>query len=281
MKPQKRTAAIHDISGFGKCSLTVALPILSAAGVETSVIPTAVLSTHTGGIDGFTYRDLTKDMLPFAQHWADLKLHFDSIYSGYLGSFEQIEIVSEIFKLLRSEDTLIMVDPVMADGGELYKCFDMDFAKEMRKLCSMADIITPNVTEACLLTKTQYKHGPYSKEYINSLLEKLAQTGAKNIVITGIYFDSEHLGAAAYSEGKISYALTDKIDGFYCGTGDVFASVLLAALMNDIEMSKSLQIAVEFTADCIKRTKAAGTDNRFGVNFEAGLPKLMKALDLM
>ena len=182
----KGAAAIHDISGVGKCSLTVALPILSAAGVECSVIPTAVLSTHTGGFNDFTYRDLTDDILPIAKHWASLNLQFDSICTGYLGSQEQIEIVLKTIDLLRCEDTLILIDPVMADAGELYKTFDNSFPKKMLSLCKKADILIPNITEACLLTETPYESGPYSKDYIETLIDKLKKVTDKKIVLTGV-----------------------------------------------------------------------------------------------
>ena len=148
---QKRVAAIHDLSGFGKCSLTVALPILSAAGIEAAALPTAILSTHTGGISGYTYRDLTNDMRPIMKHWKSLDLKFDAIYTGFLGSFEQQEIVKEFFDMFRRDDNLILVDPVMGDNGELYTIFTREFAAGMRSLCEKADIIVPNLTEAALL----------------------------------------------------------------------------------------------------------------------------------
>jgi pyridoxine kinase len=166
MNKQKRLAAIHDISCFGKCSLTVALPIISAAGIETSVIPTAVLSTHTGGFKGYTFRDLTADLKPIAEHWSSLGLRFDAVYTGYLGSFEQLNIVSEIISLLKTADTLVIVDPVMADNGKLYASFPLNFPEGMKKLCSLADVIEPNLTEASLLLDLPYNEGPYTKDYI-------------------------------------------------------------------------------------------------------------------
>ena len=151
MERLKRAAAIHDISGFGKCSLTVALPIISAMGIEVSVIPTAVLSTHTGGFTGFTYRDLTGDMRPIAEHWNSLGIKFDAIYSGFLGSVEQIDIVTDFIDDFKEKDTVVLVDPAMADGGKMYTVFDMDFAKQMTRLCAKADIIVPNFTEAAFM----------------------------------------------------------------------------------------------------------------------------------
>ncbi len=279
----KRIAAIHDISGFGKCSLTVALPIISAAGIETSVIPTAVLSTHTGGFTGFTYRDLTDDILAVADHWAGLNLRFDAIYTGFLGSFEQIHIVEKVFDRLRDKDTLIMVDPVMADNGVLYKVFPENFPDGMRALCTKADIIVPNMTEATMLLGEPYREGPYTPNYIEDILTKLAALGPKRVVLTGVYFDDEQLGAASYDHrsGTAQYALAPRIEGYYHGTGDVFASVLLCAVMHGFSLADSAQIAVDFTTQSIQLTYEAGTDVRYGVNFEQSMPLLLKLLRII
>ncbi|MFT9078720.1 pyridoxamine kinase, partial [Ethanoligenens sp.] len=230
---QKHVAAIHDISGMGKCSLTVALPILSAAGVCTSIMPTAVLSTHTGGFTGFTYRDLTDDLLPFAEHWKSLNVHFDALYSGFLGSFAQLAIVSQIFDLLRSDDTLVMVDPVMADNGKLYSVYTPDFPKGMAKLCAKAGLIVPNMTEAAFLLNEPYREGPYDSAYVQKTLRALASLGASRVVLTGIWFGDEKLGAACYDQttDTVAYAFNEKIEGYYHGTGDVFGSALLSGLM--------------------------------------------------
>lgn len=280
---QKRAAAIHDLSGFGKCSLTVALPILSAAGIETAAMPTAILSTHTGGFSGYTYRDLTEDMRPFMKHWKSLGIKFDAIYTGFLGSFKQLEIVKEFFDEFRTNDNLILVDPVMADNGELYSIFSPDFANGMRTLCQKADIIVPNMTEAALLLDEPYCPGPYSQAYIESILRKLAQLGPQKIVLTGVYFKEDHLGAATYDRTSDSkeYAFTLKIPGYYHGTGDIFASALLGGLLNGFSLNQSSQIAVNFTADSIRRSYKAKTDYRFGVNFEQCIPDFLKELQLI
>lgn len=280
---QKRVAAIHDLSGFGKCSLTVALPILSAAGLETSALPTAVLSTHTGGISGYTYRDLTEDMLPFMRHWKDLDIRFDAIYSGFLGSFEQLGIVKDFFSLFKRNDNLILVDPVMADNGELYKIFTPAFARGMRSLCEKADIIVPNLTEAALLLDEPYHAGPYTKAYIESVLRQLSQLGPSQVVLTGVYFDENELGAATYDarRDRTEYILSDRIPGYYHGTGDVFASALLSGLLNNFNLERSAEIAVRFTTESILRTFKAQTDYRFGVNFEQSIPDLLKELKLL
>lgn len=280
---QKRVAAIHDLSGFGKCSLTVALPILSAAGIETSALPTAFLSTHTGGIRGYTYRDLTADMRPVMQHWKSLDIRFDAIYTGYLGSFEQLDIVKEFFDIFRTKDSLILVDPVMGDNGELYTNFTHEFAAGMRSLCQKADIIVPNLTEASLLLDEPFCPGPYTASYIESILLKLSKLGPKKIVLTGVFFNDDELGAATYDQATntTDYVFTQKIPGYYHGTGDVFASALLAALLNDFSLIESAAIAVNFTTDSIRRTYIAKTDYRFGVNFEQSFPDFLKELKLL
>lgn len=279
MNSQKRVAAIHDISCFGRCSLTVALPILSATGIETSVIPTAVLSTHTGGFTGFTYRDLTDDILPIADHWQSLGLTFDAIYTGFLGSFAQLDIVSELFDRFGNKDNLILVDPVMADNGKLYTIFPEDFPQGMRKLCEKADVIIPNITEASLMLEEPYQEGPYTHAYIENMLKKLASLGGKQIVLTGVHFDHQQLGSATYdtATGAIHYAMAERVEGYFHGTGDVYGSALLSALMNGCSLARASDIAVDFTVGSILRTKEAGTDIRFGVNFEMGLPRLAEA----
>lgn len=278
---QKHVAAIHDISGMGKCSLTVALPILSAAGVCTSIMPTAVLSTHTGGFTGFTYRDLTDDLLPFAEHWKSLNVHFDALYSGFLGSFAQLAIVSQIFDLLRSDDTLVMVDPVMADNGKLYSVYTPDFPKGMAKLCAKAGLIVPNMTEAAFLLNEPYREGPYDSAYVQKTLRALANLGASRVVLTGIWFGDEKLGAACYDQttDTVAYAFNEKIEGYYHGTGDVFGSALLSGLMRGLSLPAATQLAVDFTAGSIRRTRSAGTDVRFGVDFEEELPMLQTRLN--
>lgn len=280
---QKRVAAIHDISGFGKCSLTVALPIISAAGIEVSAIPTAVLSTHTGGIEGFTYRDLTEDMAPFAKHWKSLNLHFNAIYSGFLGSFEQIDIVSNIFDMLKTDDTLIMVDPCMADNGKLYSIYNESMVSGMVKLCRKADIIVPNLTEAAFMLNKPFIEGPYTKKYIEDTLKELATLGCKKVVITGVYFDDKTLGAASYDcvKNEITYSFNKIVNGSFHGTGDVFASALLSGILNGFSLTKSTQIAVDFTYNSIHSTELAQTDRRFGVNFEENLPNFIKSLKLI
>lgn len=284
MMRQKRVAAVHDISGIGKCSLTVALPIISAAGLECSVLPTAVLSTHTAGFTGFTYRDLTEDIGPITDHWRTLGLPFEAIYSGFLGSFEQIELVGKLFEAIKGRDTIVAVDPVMADNGKLYPIFPAKFPEAMLGLCQKADLIMPNFTEAAFMLGEEYVPGPYTKEYIEGLLDRLARaTGAKQIVLTGVCFDDRELGAAAYepAAGKLQYVMGERIEGSYHGTGDVFGSALVGALVNGKSLAGSVRIAVDFTIASLRWTKEAGTPWNFGVNFEANLPGYIRALGLM
>ncbi len=273
---QKRVLAIHDISCVGKCSLTVALPIISATGIECSVLPTAVLSTHTGGFTGFTYRDLTEDVMPIVNHWSTLDIGFDAIYTGFLGSFEQISLMMDIFD--RMKGAVKFVDPVMADGGKLYPIFDPSFPKEMRKLCEKADVIMPNITEATLILGEEYREGPYTMEYIEGLMDRLAGLGPKKVILTGVFFDEEKLGAATLDTitGERSFYFSDKIPGYYHGTGDVFGSAVVGSYMNNKSLSESMKIAVDFTVSSIQRTYNAKTDLRFGVNFEEGIPQLIE-----
>ncbi|NLL95459.1 MAG: pyridoxamine kinase [Thermoplasmatales archaeon] len=279
MNRQLRVAAIHDISCFGRCSLTVALPIISAVGVECSVIPTAVLSTHTGGFTGYTYRDLTEDIVPIVDHWKTLDLRFDAFYSGFLGSFEQIDLVADIYDDMGG-DALVVVDPVMADNGKLYTVFPENFPKGMAKLCSKADVIIPNMTEAAFMLGEEYVKGPYDREYIDGLLERLSRIGAGKAILTGVYFEEGKLGAASidFDTGETSLVMRDAVSGYYHGTGDVFGSAAVAAMVRGHCVAGATEIAVDFTVGSLKRSYAAGTDKRFGVNFEEGLGDLMDAI---
>lgn len=280
---QKKVLAIHDISCLGRCSLTAAIPVISVAGAEVVPLPTAVLSTHTGGFTHFTFRDLTEDMRPIAEHWKMLGYKFDVIYTGYLGSPEQVGIVKDILRDLSTPETLIVVDPVMADAGKYYSLITPDFLVGMRELCEMADIITPNLTEAAFLLGTEYKE-IYSEEETATLLRALSKKlGTKRIVLSGVSSGASTIGAAAYdaSTDETSFALAEKIDGFYHGTGDTFASALIAALTRDFSIEDATRVAVEYTLACIRRTYAEKTDTRYGVDIENELPALMRLLGII
>ena len=279
---QKKVLAIHDISCLGRCSLTAAIPIISVAGAEVIPLPTAVLSTHTGGFTNFTFRDLTADMRPIAEHWKILGCKFDVIYTGYLGSPEQVDIVKDIIRNFATPETLIVVDPVMADAGEYYSLITPDFLTGMRELCGMAHIITPNLTEAAFLLGKEYKES-YSTEETEKLLRALsAKLGPKKIVLSGVSTDETTIGAAAYDaeSDEISCTVAEKIAGFYHGTGDTFASALIAALTRGFSVKDATKVAVEYTLACIRRTYAEGTDTRYGVDIENELPTLMRLLNV-
>ena len=281
MFSQKFALAVHDISCVGRCSLTVALPILSAAGIQCGCLPTAVLSTHTGGFTGYTYRDLTEDVRPIEQHWQSLGLEFDAIYSGYLGSAEQIALVEELFRNVAGESSLRLVDPVMADNGKLYPGFAPEFPGQMKELCAHADIIIPNLTEACLMLDLPYREGPFEESYVQDILGGLSEIGNAVPVLTGVWFDKENLGTACLENGTVSYVFARRRAGMYHGTGDVWGSSFLAAKLNGKSISESCRIACEYTAECVSITSADKSDARFGVRFEAALPKLMKDLRLL
>ncbi|MBQ6267707.1 MAG: pyridoxamine kinase [Clostridia bacterium] len=277
----RRVAAVHDISGVGKCSLTAALPVISAAGVECAALPTAVLSTHTGEIEGFTYRDLTEDLLPICRHWQSLGLEFDALYSGFLGSARQVDMVCEMIDSMRRDGFLAIVDPAMADGGKLYKTFPSGFAATMRALCRKADVLLPNLTEAAFLLDVPYHPGPYDRGEIEALLRGLAALGPRVSVLTGVALDPARTGCAVLdaADGRIEFYESEKYPGVYYGTGDLFASALTGALLRGADAFQSAQLALDFTCAAVGRTYHAGTDPRFGVAFEPGLGDYIQALE--
>lgn len=281
MGTQKKILAVHDISCVGKCSLTVALPILSAAGASVGVIPTAVLSTHTGGFTGYTCRDLTGDIPHIVRHWKSLGLRFDAIYTGYLASSRQLAVVSRLIEDFRGPDTLVCVDPVMADNGRLYAAFGPDFPAGMVGLCRRADLIVPNRTEAALLLGEPYRGGVMEPEEAGRIARRLSELGPPKVVLTGVRFGGERVGCAVFDRktGTTGFALSRRVEGTYCGTGDVFASALLGALSHGFSLFGAAHAAVDFTAGAIARTRAAGTDVRFGVDFEEGLPAYARLLE--
>ena len=273
----KKVVTIQDISCFGKCSLTVALPLISAMGIETAVIPTAVLSTHTGGFTGYTFRDLTSDIPHIAAHWKSLGLSFDAIYTGYLGSIEQVQIVADFFRDFSRPDNFIVVDPVMGDNGRMYAGFTDEFVCEMRRLCSMADHIIPNMTEASLLLGIPYKE-EHSQEEIRQILTGLAELGCRTPVLTGVRSSDGGHGAAAYDSqtGQIYCAFREHVDHTVHGTGDIFASVFTGAAALGKSLEQSLRIAVDFTADCVHETIGHFDEVWYGSCFEPCLGKLIE-----
>lgn len=280
MKKEMRVAAIHDLSGAGKCALTIVLPVMSALGCEVSVLPTALLSTHTGGFTNPVVRDLTEDMLPMAEHWKKEGACFEAMYSGFLGSAAQIDIVREIFAMNRevNPDVQILVDPVMGDHGKLYKTYTQEMADGMARLCAGADIIVPNMTEAYHLLGETYQEGPYTKAEIERMLRALSALGPETVVLTGVWFDEAKIGAACYDRetDRVDFVLQEKVAGAFHGTGDLFASVLLGGLMQGLSLQDACGCAVRGVAECIRYTVESGrTDTRWGVRFEDRLFFLM------
>ena len=272
----KKILTIQDISCVGQCSLTVALPILSACGMETCILPSAVLSTHTAGFSGFTFRDLTDDMPAIQEHWKKENIKFKAIYTGYLGSIKQIGYVRDILKTMGTDDCVRIVDPAMADNGQLYSIFNQDYVEAMKVLCGEADILVPNITEACFLTDEEYKE-TYDEGYICNLVEKLKALGAKTVVLTGVSYESGKTGVVVYENGKMEYYKHDKIAKGSHGTGDIYASAFVGALMNDKSVYESAKIAADYTVKCIINTQG-DTDHWYGAKFETALGDLMKML---
>ncbi len=275
----KRIVTIQDISCVGKCSLTVALPIISAMGTETAVIPTAVLSNHTAFSD-FTFTDLTDNITPIADRLHKEGITFDAIYTGYLGSFRQIELVEAFISRFRDGNTRVIVDPAMADNGKLYTGFDSAFAERMALLCSHADIILPNYTEACLMLGENCEDHFCDCERARIALPRLTALGARVAVITGVTREDGSYGAMGYDSEKDEFfsAFGEHITRSFHGTGDVFASTFTGALMRDIPMGESLQIAVDFTIASIRATIDDPNANWYGVNFESAIPMLTERL---
>lgn len=274
----ERILTIQDISCVGKCSLTVALPIISAMGVETAIIPTAVLSTHTM-FKNFTFKDLTDEIEPITRHWKEENIGFQSIYTGYLGSAEQIDIIARLFDEFKTDENLIVVDPVMADHGKLYPAFDEAFAAKMATLCAKADIILPNITEASFMTGMEYREA-HDEAYIKEMLERLAGLGAKISVLTGVNFEEGEIGVMGYDREKKEYFYykNKKIDASFHGTGDIFASTFVGSIANGMSWQEALPIAADYTAKCIELTLADENGRWYGVNFEEAIPYLLKRM---
>ena len=273
----KKILTIQDISCVGQCSLTVALPILSACGLETCVLPSAVLSTHTAGFSGYTFRDLTEDMPAINEHWKKEGIKFSAIYTGYLGSTKQIEYVENIFNDAATEDCVKIVDPAMADNGKLYPGFDEEFVEAMKGLCGKADYIVPNLTEACFLTGVEYKT-EYDREYVDDILEKLVQLGCNNIIFTGIAYSPDTTGVVVYENGQYSYYKHSKLSNSCHGTGDIYASAFVGALVRGKSAYDAAKIAANYTVECIKAT-AEEENHWYGAKFEPVLMKLIQAIN--
>lgn len=269
-----RVVAIHDLSGFGRCSLSVILPTLSAMGVQVCPVPTAVLSTHTGGFGEVEIRDLTDYILPCLKHYKRLDLNFDCIYSGFLGSVDQIDHCLEFFRAF--PDALTVVDPVMGDNGKPYRTNTPQMRSRMRELVQKADIITPNLTEAHMLLQSEYSFDPLSRSMAKSMLVRLSELGPKNVVITGVPLASGEMANIGYDQERNSFWLVvcDYVPASYPGTGDIFASVLTGAYLSGDSLPMAMDRASHFVEIAIKTTFSYGTDSRYGVMLESALPWL-------
>ena len=272
-----RVAAIQDISGFGRCSLTVIMPILACMGAQVCPVPTAILSTHTGGFTGFTFRDLTEDMPSINEHWKKEGIKFDAVYTGYLGSAKQIAYVKNIVATSKKENAPFIVDPAMADHGKLYAGFDDSFVQEMKELCKIADYLLPNITEACLLTDTQYKE-VYDREDIDNILEKLCDMGCKNIIMTGISYKEDTTGIVIMENGVYNYYEHVKLPRICHGTGDIYASTFVGALIRGKSAYVAAKLAADYTLECVKATMEE-EGHWYGAKFEPVLPYLINEIN--
>ncbi|HHW67809.1 MAG: pyridoxine kinase [Epulopiscium sp.] len=277
---EAKVMTIQDISCYGQCSLTVALPIISACGIETAILPSAVLSTHTGGFMNFTFRDLTDDIPKIMEHWMREGIKFDCIYTGYLGSLTQIEYVKALFKNVLKEGGLKIVDPAMADNGKLYYGFDTDFAHAMAGLCGEADIILPNITEACFMCDKEFIPKHHTQEYIDDLLTALNDLGARKIVLKGVSYEESKLGIVVYdteTDEKMEY-FNEKVDWMSHGTGDCYAAAFTGAILQGMSLYDAAALAADFVVEALRFTK--GDENhKYGVKFEKALPMLVERLN--
>ena len=277
MKSYPKILTVQDISCVGQCSLTVALPIISACGIETCVLPSAVLSTHTAGFSGYTFRDLTSDMPAIEAHWKKEGIAFDAIYTGYLGSTEQIDYVKSLCKSVLADGGRVIVDPAMADNGKLYPGFDEAFVEAMKGLCAKADYLVPNITEASFLTGLPYKT-EYDRAYIDTLLEALCALGAKNVILTGVSYAPATTGVVVYENGAYAYYEHEKLANGCHGTGDIYASAFVGALVRGKSAYDAARIAADYAVECIRYT--ATLDNHwYGAAFEPVLGRLLSSLE--
>ena len=271
----KRVLTVQDISCLGKCSTTIALPVISALGSETVILPTALLSTHSI-FENFTCKDLSDQIMPIAKHWQSQDVKFDAIYTGYLGTEEEIDMMKELFRMFGGEDTLIIVDPAMGDRGVLYPAFDEAYAKKNTELCAGADIILPNITEASFMTGLPYKE-EYDEAYIKEMLQALNALGAKVSILTGVSLEPGKTGIMGYDREKDTYFSyqNEKIGAQFHGTGDLFASTFVGEVMKGLDWTDAIRIAADYTAHTIEVTMQNPKKSWYGVDFETTIPDLI------
>lgn len=268
-----RIAAIHDLSCFGRCSLTIALPVLSAMGCQCCPLPTALLSAHTG-FPGNTFLDLTVEMGRIADHWAAMDLQFDAIYSGFLGSADQVDTVARFFDTFKKSDTAVIVDPVMGDHGTAYRTCTPELCRGMRVLAENSDVITPNLTEAALLLDRPYEEIRQADAY--EVVRRLSLGGRRSVVLTGYSSEPGQTGTLCFDRdsGESKAVQTPREPRDFSGTGDLFASVLAGGVAKGVPLFQAAQAAADFVRDCIARTLAEGLTEQDGVDFEPLLGQL-------
>ena len=268
-----RIAAIHDLSCFGRCSLTIALPVLSAMGCQCCPLPTALLSAHTG-FPGNTFLDLTTEMGRIADHWAAMDLQFDAIYSGFLGSADQVDTVARFFDTFKKSDTAVIVDPVMGDHGTAYRTCTPELCRGMRVLAENSDVITPNLTEAALLLDRPYEEIRQADAY--EVVRRLSLGGRRSVVLTGYSSEPGQTGTLCFDRdsGESKAVQTPREPQDFSGTGDLFASVLAGGVAKGVPLFQAAQAAADFVRDCIARTLAEGLTEQDGVDFEPLLGQL-------
>lgn len=272
-----RVLTIQDISCVGQCSLTVALPIISACGLEACPLPSAVLSTHTGGFKGYTFRDLTEDIPLIQKHWEKEGILFDAFYTGYLGSVKQISYVKDILSSMGRPGAKRIIDPAMADNGKLYPGFDVPFVKAMTGLCASGDIVLPNITEASLMTGLPYRE-TYDQAYIDGLLDALASLGMQTVILKGVSLEPGVTGVIVADGKERKLYRHRKIERSCHGTGDVFASAFAGSLLRGIPLFEAARIAADYTLSCIEGT-VDDPDHWYGVKFEPQLPRLIASIN--
>lgn len=274
----KNVLIIQDISSFGKCSTTVALPIISACGVTGSILPTSLLSTHTGPeFPGFTFLDLFDNMQATLDHWKELGIKFDAVYTGYLGMKEHVDLILDNLSDLLKEDALFFVDPAFADNGVLYPGFDEEYVRAMMRLFKKADYVLPNLSEACFLLDLDYdQFDPAHPEHVQKAQEGLQTAGAKNVIITGVR-QGDQIGASLLKEnGEIFISLADYLPQSFHGTGDIFTSVFVGKYLQNGSIEAAIHAAVDFVPEAIKETLKDEDAITYGVHFEKCLHLLIQ-----
>ena len=280
--PAPRVAAIHDLSGFGRCSLTIVMPVLSAMGIQCCPLPTALLSTHTGGFQGNTFLDLTDQMGSVTAHWKAEGVAFDAVYTGFMGSREQIALTGAFIREFKRPECRVVVDPVMGDHGRAYRTYTPEMCREMAELAALADVITPNRTEAALLLGEDHEDLRLDREEdCRRWCEALSLEGRRSVVLTGVSLAENTVGAACFDRdtGRVEFAAAPLVDGAFHGTGDLFSSVLTGAIVRGWTLAEAARLAAEFTSQCARRTWEERTPRREGVDFEPLLWRLGQRME--